>query len=46
MSRKSLTRKGSNTDSIMAIGLVLVREELEDIQAYRNSMKASYKIYT
>lgn len=29
----------------MAIGLVLGREELEDIQAYRDTMEASYEMY-
>ena len=36
---------GALTGGIMAIGLVLGREELEDIQAYRNSMQASYEMY-
>jgi len=30
---------------IMAIGLVLGRGELEDIQAYGDTMEASYKLY-
>jgi hypothetical protein len=30
---------------IMGIGLVLGREELEDIEAYRDTMEASYKVY-
>jgi hypothetical protein len=29
----------------MAIGLVLGREELEDVQAYRDTMEASYEMY-
>jgi hypothetical protein len=29
----------------MSIDLVLGREELEDIQAYRDSMQASYEMY-
>ena len=36
---------GALTGGIMAIGLVLGREELEDIQAYRVSMQASYEMY-
>ena len=36
---------GALTGGIMAIGLVLGREELEDIQAYRNSMHVSYEMY-
>jgi len=36
---------GALTAGIMAIGLVLGREELEDIQAYRDTMEASYKMY-
>ena len=36
---------GALIGGIMAIGLVLGREELENIQAYRNTMEASYKLY-
>jgi len=36
---------GALTGGIMAIGLVLGREELEDIQAYRDTMEASYEMY-
>lgn len=36
---------GALTGGIMAIGLVLGREELEDIQAYRDTMQASYEMY-
>ena len=36
---------GALTGGIMAIGLVLGREELEDIQAYRNAMQVSYEMY-
>lgn len=36
---------GALTGGIMAIGLVLGREELEDIQAYRDTMEASYELY-
>ena len=36
---------GALTGSIMAIGLVHGREELENIQAYRDTMGASYKMY-
>ena len=36
---------GALTGGIMAIGLVLGREELEDIEAYRNAMEASYELY-
>lgn len=36
---------GALTGGIMAIGLVLGREELENIQAYRDTMQASYEMY-
>jgi len=36
---------GALIGGIMAIGLVLGREELEDVQAYRDTMEASYKVY-
>jgi len=36
---------GALTGSIMAIGLVFGREELEDIRAYRNTMEASYEMF-
>jgi C_GCAxxG_C_C family probable redox protein len=36
---------GALTGGIMAIGLVLGREELENILAYRDTMEASYKLY-
>jgi len=36
---------GALIGGIMAIGLVLGREELEDIQAYRDTMEASYEMY-
>ena len=36
---------GALLGGIMGIGLVLGREELEDIQAYRDTMEASYKVY-
>ena len=36
---------GALIGGIMAIGLVLGREELENIQAYRDTMEASYKLY-
>ncbi len=36
---------GALTGGIMAIGLVLGREELENIQAYRDTMEASYEMY-
>jgi C_GCAxxG_C_C family probable redox protein len=36
---------GALTGGIMAIGLVVGREELEDIQAYRDTMQASYEMY-
>jgi C_GCAxxG_C_C family probable redox protein len=36
---------GALTGGIMAIGLMLGREELENIQAYRDSMQASYEMY-
>jgi C_GCAxxG_C_C family probable redox protein len=36
---------GALIGAIMAIGLVFGHEELEDIQAYRNTMDASHEIY-
>ena len=36
---------GALIGGVMAIGLVLGREELENIQAYRDTMEASYKVY-
>ena len=36
---------GALTGGIMAIGLMLGREDLEDIQAYRNAMEPSYEVY-
>lgn len=36
---------GALTGGIMAIGLLLGREELENIQAYRNAIEASYEMY-
>ena len=36
---------GALTGGIMAIGLVLGREELDNIQAYRDTMEASYELY-
>lgn len=36
---------GALTGAIMAIGLLLGREELEDVQAYRHTMVASYEMY-
>ena len=36
---------GALIGGIMAIGLVLGHEELEDIQAYRDTMKDSYNMY-
>jgi C_GCAxxG_C_C family probable redox protein len=37
---------GALTGGIMAIGLVLGREELDNIQAYRDTMEASYELYS
>jgi C_GCAxxG_C_C family probable redox protein len=36
---------GALIGGVMVIGLVLGREELENIQAYRDTMEASYKLY-
>jgi C_GCAxxG_C_C family probable redox protein len=36
---------GALMGGVMAIGLVLGRERLEDIQAYRDTMAASYEMY-
>jgi C_GCAxxG_C_C family probable redox protein len=36
---------GALIGGIMAIGLLFGREELEDIQAYRDTMEASYEMY-
>jgi C_GCAxxG_C_C family probable redox protein len=36
---------GALTGGVMAIGLVLGREDLADIQAYRDTMAASYQMY-
>lgn len=36
---------GSLTGGIMAIGLVLGKEDLSDIEAYRDTMQASYEMY-
>jgi C_GCAxxG_C_C family probable redox protein len=36
---------GALIGGIMAIGLVLGREQLHDIKAYRDAMKASYNMY-
>jgi len=36
---------GAVTGGIMSIGLVLGREDLADITAYRDSMQASYEMY-
>jgi len=36
---------GALTGGIMAIGLVLGKEELADIKAYRDTMQASYEMY-
>jgi C_GCAxxG_C_C family probable redox protein len=36
---------GALTGGIMAIGLVLGKEQLADIQAYRDTMQASYEMY-
>jgi C_GCAxxG_C_C family probable redox protein len=36
---------GAVTGGIMAIGLVLGKEDLSDIQAYRDTMQASYEMY-
>ncbi|MFW6147602.1 MAG: C-GCAxxG-C-C family protein [Thermodesulfobacteriota bacterium] len=36
---------GAVTGGIMGIGLILGREDLADIKAYRDSMQASYEMY-